>query len=149
MDWLLEHEGDQDIDTPLTPDDLQSISKVQASIVPDAMSIQRLKDMGFGDADISNALRMTSNNYEAAAAWLLGDRDMSDQDEEEVSLDGNPLLQSILNHPDIQNALDNPRVMQALKQLLEDPSSASQYMNDPEVGPVLQQVKNIIQQNNE
>jgi uncharacterized UBP type Zn finger protein len=37
MDWLLEHEGDQDIDTPLTPEDLQSIAKVQASIVPDTM----------------------------------------------------------------------------------------------------------------
>jgi len=33
----------------------------------------------------------------------------------------------------------------ALKALMEDPSTAAQYMNDPDVGPVLLQVQNIVQ----
>lgn len=40
--------------------------------------LQRLKDMGFTSEQVTTALRSTNNNYEAAAAWLLGDRDGSD-----------------------------------------------------------------------
>jgi uncharacterized UBP type Zn finger protein len=34
--------------------------------------------MGFAIEDIHRALRETNNSYEQAAAWLLGDQDMSD-----------------------------------------------------------------------
>lgn len=72
--------------------------------------------------------------------------------------ESNPIIQTILNNATVQNALDNPRVAQgivdvsspaydylALKVLIEDPSSASEYMNDPEIRPVLVEVHNLMQ----
>src|SRR4051812_7737826 len=107
--------------------------------------------MGFGPADITTALRITSNNYEAAAAWLLGDREVvhdSDEEANDITLDeNNPLLQLILNNPSVQSALTNNRVVQALRRLIEDPSTVSQYLNDPEIGHVILQVHNIINAN--
>jgi Kip1 ubiquitination-promoting complex protein 2 len=36
------------------------------------------------------------------------------------------------------------RVLQAFQSMIEDPSSAHDYMNDPEVGPILLRVHSIL-----
>lgn len=119
--------------------------------------------MGFSDEDISAALRVTGNNFEDAAAWLLGDRDLGEGSEDEsIILDeSNPLMQELMNNPAISTSLSNPRVsagnisfffknqvffFKALKSLLESSSTenVNQYINDPEIGPVLVQVLNIL-----
>jgi len=139
MEWILEHEDDDDIDEPLTS---EQVSKLAKSVTPDPTAVQKLKDMGFSEDDINVALKATNNNSEAACAWLLGER------EEEGGFDdtNSNVLNSVLSNPTLQTALANPRVLQVLRSLMDDPSSAHQYINDPEVGPVLLQIHNIMMQ---
>jgi len=76
--------------------------------------VQKLQEMGFAVEDINAALRATGNNYEAACAWLLGDRDVQmDQQEPET----NPVISAILNNPAVLAGLRNPRVLQGTLQL--------------------------------
>jgi len=138
MDWLLEHEGDSDIDDALSAEQLQHLTK-STTFSPDPIAVAKLKDMGFKEEDIAEALRMTNNNSEAACAYLLGEGG-----EAEFSLDDTNVIHDVLMNPTIQAGLANPRVLQALKALIENPSSAAQYISDPEIGPVLIQVHNII-----
>lgn len=143
MEWLLEHMDDPHIDDPLTPQQLGILRQVQpSSFAPNPQIVQNLKDMGFPEEDITQALKAVGNNQDAACAWLLGER----EEEEEVGVDGN-LIHSVLTNPTIQASLANPRVLQALRTLMENPSAAAQFVNDPEIGPILLQVHNIISQN--
>jgi len=153
MDWLLEHIEDPDIDAPMSDENLNRINAEAAEFQPDASASHRLQEMGFSNEDITLALRTTNNNYEAAAAWLLGDRDMGGENTDANgplgSIDeSNPLVHAILSHPTIQASLSNPRVINAFQTMIENPSTSSQYVNDPEIGPILLQVHNIINQNN-
>jgi len=142
MEWLLEHMDDPHVDDPLTPQQLGILRQVQpSSFTPNPQIVQNLKDMGFAEDDINQALKAVGNNQEAACAWLLGER----EEEEEVSVDGN-LIHSVLTNPTIQASLANPRVLQALRTLMENPAAAAQFVNDPEIGPILLQVHNIISQ---
>jgi hypothetical protein len=84
MDWLLEHERDPDIDEPLT---LEQIDRLRAGDEEDEYgdnggegmmidpheAAQRLMELGFAQEDIAYALEATGHDFEAAAAWLLGD----------------------------------------------------------------------------
>jgi hypothetical protein len=85
MDWLLEHERDPDIDEPLT---LEQIDRIHAGeddeygegegedgimMIDPQEAAQRLMELGFTEEDIAYALEATGHDFEAAAAWLLGD----------------------------------------------------------------------------
>jgi len=85
-------------------------------------------------------LRTTGGNFDAAASFLLGDQDVLVEDEQP-----NQFLNQILNNPTIQAGLSNPRVFAALKAMLENPSIAHQNISEPEIGPIMMQVYNIIQ----
>jgi len=151
MDWLLEHNDDPDIDEPISNESMSRIASEAAEFRPDASAAQRLQEMGFSNEDVTLALRTTNNNYEAAAAWLLGDRDMGgDNADVNGALgsldDSNPLVHAILSHPTIQASLSNPRVINAFQTMIENPATSSQYVNDPEIGPILLQVQDIINQ---
>jgi suppressor of tumorigenicity protein 13 len=43
----------------------------------------------------------------------------------------------LFNDPEIAGAMTNPRVMQALQEMMSNPGAFMQYQSDPEVGPVL------------
>merc|ERR1719274_274868 len=49
-------------------------------------------------------------------------------------------MESIMQDPEIMAAMANPKVMAAMQQCMGNPMAMMQYMNDPEVGPVLQKV---------
>lgn len=140
MDWLFEHENDADADTPLTEEQINQLMQAEANFVPDPSSVQQLQEMGFGLEDITAALRATNNNYEMACAWLLGDRDVSVNEQE----DTNPLIGAILSNPAVLAGLRNPRVLQAFQAMIENPAAGQQYVNDPEIGPILCEVNRII-----
>ena len=86
MDWLLEHERDPDIDEPLT---IEQIDRIHAGedddeygdgegedgimMIDPQEAAQRLMELGFTEEDIAYALEATGHDFEAAAAWLLGD----------------------------------------------------------------------------
>ncbi|PRP85591.1 hypothetical protein PROFUN_06380 [Planoprotostelium fungivorum] len=105
----------------------------------DPAATQRLRDMGFAEAEIITALTATGNDEEAAAIYLLGEQ-------EEAVGGGGEALQAILSDPIVQAGLGNPRVLEMLRHLIENPTSSisAQYLADPEIAPILIQVNNII-----
>jgi ribosomal protein L12E/L44/L45/RPP1/RPP2/uncharacterized protein Smg (DUF494 family) len=142
-EWLLQHNSDPDIDQPLTQRQLKRIVQTEKKFVPNQDAVKQLKDMGFQEKDIIKALQITNNNQEAACAWLLGDREVEIGETGFSSEDSN-LIQTVLSNPIIQMGLANPRVMAAFRNMMENPASATQYINDPEIGPILLQVSQIL-----
>ena len=166
MEWLLEVGDGPEADAELTDVEIQQVMStigVSQTIFrpprepagdPDEADVQRLVEMGFPREEVLAALRATHNNHDAACAWLLGERGsgrmraMQDMDVG-VGARGNPesmqmLLGDILSHPTIQEGMRSERVVQAFQSMIEDPSSAHDYMNDPEVGPILLRVHSIL-----
>jgi len=103
---------------------------------------QRLLEMGFPSEDVARALQATGNNYEAACTWLLGEHE--EHDESAIDEDS-PLVRAIFSHPAISAGLTNPRVLQAFRAMVENPSSVGNYLADPEIGPLILQVHSILQ----
>ncbi|KAK7094832.1 ubiquitin-associated domain-containing protein 1-like [Littorina saxatilis] len=108
-------------------------------------ALQRLIEMGFGETESVEALRMFRNDQDAACDWLLGDRRERAAVVEE-GLDPSSLVyQAIMENPTVQLGLNNPRCLLAFLQMLENPIAANQWLNDPETGPILMQVSRIYQ----
>ena len=161
MDWILEHDGPT-LNDAITQEQLRSVRGARGGGVAvrpvfqvDQNIANRLQEMGFSEQQVSDALRATRNNEEAAVSFLLGEGGgggggpEEDSDEEgglPMNMLNNPVLRALLTHPGIQEGLRNPRVLEAFRAILIDPASASNYLNDPEVAPILLQVNNILQQ---
>jgi suppressor of tumorigenicity protein 13 len=47
------------------------------------------------------------------------------------------MFSDLLSDPELASAMTNPRVMQALQEMMTNPAALIQYQSDPEVGPVL------------
>lgn len=128
-------------------------------VEPDEAVVQQIIEMGFPREDVLAALAATHNDHEAACVWLLGERGGGIMGEEHhpheshtldgTGTQGDPesmhmLLSDILSHPAIQEGMQSERVLQAFQAMIEDPSSAHDYLNDPEVGPILLRVHAIL-----
>lgn len=76
-------------------------------------ALNSLIDMGFDQADVLEALRITDNNQESACEWLLGDKrhDNSVDALEDGIEPSSPLYQSIITNPVVQLGLSNPRCL--------------------------------------
>ncbi|KAL3871497.1 hypothetical protein ACJMK2_039491 [Sinanodonta woodiana] len=106
-------------------------------------ALQHLIEMGFDEKDATEALRISRNDREAACEWLLGDRKQCPDDVDKgLDVDG-PIYKAIMANPTVQLGLNNPRCLLAFIQMLEQPHTASQWLNDPETAPVLIQVSRI------
>lgn len=170
MEWLLEVGDSPEADAELTDDQIRHVMSTlgmrqpmlrrrrEPPGEPDEAVVQRLIEMGFPREEVLAALAATHNDHDAACAWLLGDRGVGVPigAQVPVGLMGGPagargnaesmhmLLGDILSHPTIQEGLQSERVLQAFQSMIEDPSSAHDYMNDPEVGPILLRVHSIL-----
>lgn len=56
----------------------------------------------------------------------------------------NALLQAILGNPDIRSGLQSERVVRALERVMQNPHTANEYLNDPEIGPIILQIHSLI-----
>ena len=152
--WLMLHQDDADIDTPLPPEVIKYVVNEnhptkrrraglrKKEFVPNPSAVTLIKEMGFEEEEIIMALKITSNNEERALDWLVGDRKVPDHS----GLDPNsPLYSAIMDHPVVQLGLTNPRILHAFEDMLDNPSNSGQYINDPEIGPVLLQISRIVQ----
>lgn len=164
MEWLLEVGDSPGADAELTEEQILQLVNTalpgRAMLMPGQQAtpaepaepeeavVQRVMEMGFPREDVLVALRATHNNHDAACAWLLGERSGVVREQMTVA-QGNPesmqmLLGDILSHPAIQQGMQSERVLQAFQAMIEDPSSAHAYLNDPEVGPILLRVHSIL-----
>ena len=161
MEWLLEIGDSPEADSELTDAQICQIVNVSGGgqtmqrrrrealaepVEPDEVIVLQLVEMGFPREDVLAALAASHNDYDAACAWLLGERGGMPEGQ---GTGGTPesmhmLLGEILSHPAIQQGLESERVLQAFQAMIEDPSSAHRYLNDPEIGPILLRVHSIL-----
>ncbi|XP_030391168.1 ubiquitin-associated domain-containing protein 1 [Gopherus evgoodei] len=112
---------------------------------PDPRAVIALMEMGFDEKEVIDALRVNNNQQNAACEWLLGDRKPSPEDLEKGIDTTSPLFQAILENPVVQLGLTNPKTLLAFEDMLENPLNSTQWMNDPETGPVMLQISRIFQ----
>ncbi|CAG5118123.1 unnamed protein product [Candidula unifasciata] len=110
---------------------------------PDPHALQNLIEMGFIEKEAVHALRMSRNNQSAACDWLLSDRKETPETVDQGLDPNSPVYKAILAHPNVQLGLNNPRCLLAFLQMLENPLTASQWLSDPETGPLLMQISRI------
>lgn len=175
MEWLIEHAEDPAIDTPLPGqaapaaagataatseaeagaaegdeerDELTEIFKKirrKREFRADARAVISLMEMGFDEKEVIDALRVSNNQQNAACEWLLGDRKPSPEELDQGIDPNSPLFQAILDNPVVQLGLTNPKTLLAFEDMLENPLNSTQWMNDPETGPVMLQISRIFQ----
>ncbi|OXB76358.1 UNVERIFIED_CONTAM: hypothetical protein H355_006769 [Colinus virginianus] len=124
---------------------------------PDPRAVIALMEMGFDEKEVVDALRVNNNQQNAACEWLLGDRKPSPEDLDKGIDTNSPLFQAILENPVVQLGLTNPKtllgpityssflLLAAFEDMLENPLNSTQWMNDPETGPVMLQISRIFQ----
>ncbi|XP_054704670.1 ubiquitin-associated domain-containing protein 1 isoform X2 [Grus americana] len=112
---------------------------------PDPRAVVALMEMGFDEKEVVDALRVNNNQQNAACEWLLGDRKPSPEDLDKGIDTNSPLFQAILENPVVQLGLTNPKTLLAFEDMLENPLNSTQWMNDPETGPVMLQISRIFQ----
>ncbi|CAL8344615.1 unnamed protein product [Lota lota] len=112
---------------------------------PDSRAVIALMEMGFEEKEVVDALRVNNNQQDAACEWLLGDRKPSPEDLDKGIDTNSPLFQAILENPVVQLGLTNPKTLLAFEDMLENPLNSTQWMNDPETGPVMLQISRIFQ----
>ncbi|XP_073397235.1 ubiquitin-associated domain-containing protein 1 [Dendrobates tinctorius] len=112
---------------------------------PDPRAVIALMEMGFDEKEVIDALRVNNNQQDAACEWLLGDKKPSPEDLDKGIDTSSPLFQAILDNPVVQLGLTNPKTLLAFEDMLENPLNSTQWMNDPETGPVMLQISRIFQ----
>uniref|UniRef100_A0A7N5KCX1 Ubiquitin-associated domain-containing protein 1 n=1 Tax=Ailuropoda melanoleuca TaxID=9646 RepID=A0A7N5KCX1_AILME len=112
---------------------------------PDPRAVVALMEMGFDEKEVVDALRVNNNQQNAACEWLLGDRKPTPEDLDKGIDPTSPLFQAILENPVVQLGLTNPKTLLAFEDMLENPLNSTQWMNDPETGPVMLQISRIFQ----
>ncbi|XP_036385518.1 ubiquitin-associated domain-containing protein 1 [Megalops cyprinoides] len=130
------------------PDELTEIFKRirrKREFRPDSRAVIALMEMGFDEKEVIDALRVNNNQQDAACDWLLGDRKPSPEDLDKGIDTNSPLFQAILENPVVQLGLTNPKTLLAFEDMLENPLNSTQWMNDPETGPVMLQISRIFQ----
>ncbi|KAG8518654.1 Ubiquitin-associated domain-containing protein 1, partial [Galemys pyrenaicus] len=175
MEWLIEHADDPAVDAPLPGqaapgaagagaaaeaaagasegaaeprDELTEIFKKirrKREFRADARAVISLMEMGFDEKEVVDALRVNNNQQSAACEWLLGDRKPSPEELDKGIDPESPLFQAILDNPVVQLGLTNPKTLLAFEDMLENPLNSTQWMNDPETGPVMLQISRLFQ----
>lgn len=107
---------------------------------PNSRALHNLIEMGFGEEDAVDALRITGNNQASACEWLLGERRPSLEDLDTGLDPDGPIYKAIMTNPAIQLSLTSPKMLYAFLSMLENPNSANVWINDPDASPVLSQI---------
>ncbi|GLH04767.1 Ubiquitin-associated domain-containing protein 1 [Gryllus bimaculatus] len=107
---------------------------------PNTKALNNLMEMGFGEDDAIDALRITGNNQASACEWLLGERRPSLEDLDTGLDPEGPIYKAIMSNPAIQLSLTSPKMLYAFLSMLENPNSANVWINDPDASPVLSQI---------
>jgi len=105
---------------------------------PNMKAVEALREMGFTDEKIIEALRATKNSKDAACEFILSGKSVSEDQEDDKGLDQNtPLFKALASNPTVRLGLNNPKMLYAFLNILESPPSANIWLNDSDTAPVL------------
>ncbi|RWS02416.1 ubiquitin-associated domain-containing protein 1-like isoform X1 [Dinothrombium tinctorium] len=107
---------------------------------PNMKAFNNLKQMGFDDNEVLDALWIHSNNEVSACEWLLSDRKPKYEDLQRGLKVDNPIYKAVINNPTVQLGLVKPKIFFAFLQLIEEPNSTARWLSDAETSPVLSQI---------
>ncbi|XP_039306989.1 ubiquitin-associated domain-containing protein 1 isoform X2 [Solenopsis invicta] len=107
---------------------------------PNKRAMRSLVEMGFDEKNVIGALKVTGNDQANACEWLLGERRRSLQDLDEGLESDGLIYKAIMSNPHIQLSLTKPKMLLAYLSMIETPTSANAWINDPEISPVLSQI---------
>lgn len=165
MEWLLQNQGeveersrDAPVEENATGEAVGSVEDADSGILtvselleafkvykrkefrPNIRALDNLKEMGFSEDKIVDALRVAGNNQDAACEWLLGEKLSSAEDlDKGLDCDG-PIYKAIMANPVVQLGLGNPKTLLAFLHMLENANSATHWLNDPDTAPLLSQI---------
>ncbi|XP_036162820.1 ubiquitin-associated domain-containing protein 1 isoform X2 [Myotis myotis] len=146
MEWLIEHADDPAIDTPLPGHTSPGTTGAEASAEAAAGSSEDDEEARDELTEIFKKIRRKrAFRADARCEWLLGDRKPSPEELDKGIDPNSPLFQAILDNPVVQLGLTNPKTLLAFEDMLENPLNSTQWMNDPETGPVMLQISRIFQ----
>uniref|UniRef100_A0A3Q2GW48 Ubiquitin-associated domain-containing protein 1 n=1 Tax=Equus caballus TaxID=9796 RepID=A0A3Q2GW48_HORSE len=148
MEWLIEHAEDPTIDAPLPGQASSGGAGAEAEAASEAAAGTSTGDEEPRDelTEIFKKIRRKREfRADSRCEWLLGDRKPSPEELDKGIDPDSPLFQAILDNPVVQLGLTNPKTLLAFEDMLENPLSSTQWMNDPETGPVLLQISRIFQ----
>lgn len=112
----------------------------RADFRPNKKAMDNLKEMGFSERYVLDALRIHNNSQDSAFEWLLGDGRPTPA-ELRTGLDPNSSIYcAIVASPVVQLGLCTPKILLALLQMLENPGCASRWLNDSDTAPILSQI---------
>ena len=170
MEWLLEVGDSPEADAELTDDQIRHVMSTlgmrqpmlrrrrEPPGEPDEAVVQRLIEMGFPSRGSAGRPRRDTQRSRRSMRLALGRQGgwCADWGAGSCWIDGRPCWRTRergehahafgrhLKSSTIQEGLQSERVLQAFQSMIEDPSSAHDYMNDPEVGPILLRVHSIL-----
>ncbi|XP_036334412.1 ubiquitin-associated domain-containing protein 1 [Rhagoletis pomonella] len=106
-------------------------------IPPSPETISSLVEMGFEETEVLNALKKTCNNKAAACEWLCGNRTGSLIELREGLSQDSPILKAILEMPQVQMNLSNPKILIAFLSILENENSIRVWGGDNDTTSVI------------
>ncbi|RWS22230.1 ubiquitin-associated domain-containing protein 1-like isoform X1, partial [Leptotrombidium deliense] len=107
---------------------------------PNVKAFNNLKQMGFEDNEVLDALWIHSNNEVSACEWLLSDRKPKYEDLQRGLKVDSPIYKAVIGNPTVQLGLVKPKIFFAFLQLIEEPNGTARWLSDVETSPVLSQI---------
>ncbi|XP_032596768.1 ubiquitin-associated domain-containing protein 1 [Drosophila grimshawi] len=104
---------------------------------PNEEIVGALTDMGFDEAAVLLALRMTGNNKASACDWLCENRSASVIELREGLSPDSPILKVILEMPQVQMTLSNPKTFLAFLAILENENAIRVWRGDNDTTSVI------------
>lgn len=150
MEWLLNHNSDVEDESEAAPSSNEQSSSSSGEPVykyrararqfkPNPNHLENLLAMGFSREDAVQALRISGNNPNTACDWLLSDRRVQADVDQSLSTDSE-LYKALLANPTIHIGLHDPKVVEALEDMVENPWRRNNWAYESAVGNVILQI---------
>lgn len=106
---------------------------------PNPKAFSNLREMGFDEEKITDSLRVSENNQDAAFEWLISRWPTIQDFCQGLDTEG-AIYKAIIANPVIQLGMNSPKVLYAFLHMLENPNCANRWLRDPDTAPLLIQI---------
>ncbi|KAI1289725.1 Ubiquitin-associated domain-containing protein 1 [Halotydeus destructor] len=107
---------------------------------PNTKAYANMKQMGFDENEVLDALWVHYNNEVSACEWLLSDRRPKSEDLKKGLKQDSPIYKALISNATVQLGLIRPKTFFAFLHLIEEPNSTGKWLNDAELSPILSQI---------